>query len=277
MAPAATTTFKPHWYRKSNSRTITNHCIYQMPAELFIGQIFSDVPQRSTILLPPPSETRLWHPPECGPLRRSRPNLLNYKLSIWTTFIIQFITLLHLVCTISILLIEFWLIPIATTLIYQKKGLNVLGWGRLCTSPKSASLELCHSLAMVAKCLCTELVDPASIAPLMTIRCFALDKNHGVHPIRIGDTAGHIIVKATLNSTRQGVQEVAGSVQLCAGQISGTEAAVHAIRNFFPERRNWSPPARQCQQCLQLPRLTNSPTQHPESLSLPCYCPHQYL
>ena len=91
---------------------------------------------------------------------------------------------------------------------------------------------------MTVKRLCTELVDPASIVSLMTSRRFALHKNPGVHPIRIGDTAGPIIVKATLNSTRQGVQEVAGSVQLCAGQISGTEAAVHAIRNFFPERRN---------------------------------------
>ena len=36
---------------------------------------------------------------------------------------------------------------------------------------------------------------------------------------------------------------VAGSVQLCAAQISGTEADVHAVHNFFPERKNWSPPA----------------------------------
>ena len=54
----------------------------------------------------------------------------------------------------------------------------------------------------------------------------------------------------------------------------------HARRSeLFPERRNWSPPASQRQQRLQLPQLTNSPTQHTMStcMSLPCYCPHQYL
>ena len=59
-----------------------------MPAKLLTGQIFSDVPQRSTILLSPPNETRLWHPPGCGPLRWSHPNPLN--CSVWTIFIIYF-------------------------------------------------------------------------------------------------------------------------------------------------------------------------------------------
>lgn len=45
-------------------------------------------------------------------------------------------------------------------------GLDALGWRRLCTAFKLASVELCHSLALVAKRLCTELVDPAGIAPL---------------------------------------------------------------------------------------------------------------
>jgi len=45
----------------------------------------------------------------------------------------------------------------------------------LCTSFKTASFELCHSLALTAKCLCTELVDPGTIAPLMASRLIALD------------------------------------------------------------------------------------------------------
>ena len=112
-------------------------------------------------------------------------------------------------------------------------GLDALSWRRLCTSFKSASLELCHSLAATARRLCTELVDPASIAPLMANRLIALDKNPGVRPIGIGDTARRIIAKAILNTTRQDIQEVASSIQLCAGQISGIEAAVHAVRTLF--------------------------------------------
>jgi len=98
-------------------------------------------------------------------------------------------------------------------------------------------MELCHHLAMAAKCLCTELVDPASIAPFMPSCLISLNKNYGVCLIGIGDTARHIIIKAILNITRQGVQEAAGSVHIYAGQISGIEAAMHAIEHF-PERRN---------------------------------------
>ena len=67
----------------------------------------------------------------------------------------------------------------------------------------------------------------------MHSRLIALNKSYGVCPIEIGDTARHIIDKAILNTTRQGVQEAPGSVQLCAGQISGIEAAMHAVQNFF--------------------------------------------
>ena len=87
-------------------------------------------------------------------------------------------------------------------------------------------MELCHSLALVAKCLFTELVDPASIAPLVSCRLTALNKSPGVCPIGIGNTARHIII-------REDVQEAAGCLQLCAGQISGIEAAVHAVLTRF--------------------------------------------
>ena len=71
----------------------------------------------------------------------------------------------------------------------------------------------------------------------MASHLIALDKNPGVHTIGIGDTARHIIAKAILNITRQDVQEAAGSVQLCAGQIPSIEAAIHAIRSFSREKK----------------------------------------
>ena len=112
-------------------------------------------------------------------------------------------------------------------------GLDALGWRRLCTSFKTASFKLCHSLALTAKRLCTELVDPATIAPFMATRLIALDKSPGVRHIGIDDTARCIIAKAILNITRRDIQDAAGSLQLCAGQISGIEAAVHAVRTLF--------------------------------------------
>ena len=47
---------------------------------------------------------------------------------------------------------------------------------------------LCHSLALTAKHFCTELVDPATIAPLMAIRLIALDKNPGVRCLQFLST-----------------------------------------------------------------------------------------
>ncbi len=46
-----------------------------------------------------------------------------------------------------------------------------------------------HSIANVAKTLCTTYVDPESIAPFVACRLIALNKNPGVRPIGIGDTA----------------------------------------------------------------------------------------
>ena len=96
-------------------------------------------------------------------------------------------------------------------------SLDALGWRKLCTSFKSTSHNLCQSLASVTKCLCTDLVDPTSIAPFFASRLVALNKNPGVHPIGIGDTARRIIAKAILTITRQDVQEALGSLRLCAG------------------------------------------------------------
>ena len=85
----------------------------------------------------------------------------------------------------------------------------------------------------MAKRLCTQFVDPSGIASFLACRLIALNKKPGVRPIGIGDTARRIIAKAILMTIKCDVQEVAGSLQLCAGQIAGTEAAVHAVRSSF--------------------------------------------
>ena len=64
--------------------------------------------------------------------------------------------------------------------------------------------------------------DPRCVSPLLACCLIALDKNPGVRPIGIGETPRHIIAKALL--------ETVGSTQLCADQITGTESAVHAVR-----------------------------------------------
>ena len=105
----------------------------------------------------------------------------------------------------------------------------------MCTTFKSASTSLCQSLAEIAKRLCTSFVDPQGLAPLLASRLIVLDKCSGVRPIGIGDTARRIITKAVLVVARGEIQEAAGSVQLCAGQASGCEAAIHSVRAGFQD------------------------------------------
>ena len=44
-------------------------------------------------------------------------------------------------------------------------GLDAHEWRRLCTAFKGASTDLCNSLALVAKRLCTKYVDPKCVSP----------------------------------------------------------------------------------------------------------------
>lgn len=54
-----------------------------------------------------------------------------------------------------------------------------------------------------------------------------------MRPIGIGEVPRRIIGKAILKIIGSDVEEVAGPLQLCAGQDGGCEAAVHAVRSIF--------------------------------------------
>ena len=86
---------------------------------------------------------------------------------------------------------------------------------------------------MVARSICTSQVDPKGLAPLTACRLLALDKCPGVRPIGVGETFRRIIIKAILYVIGEDIKEAAGSSQLCAGQESGSEVAVHTMHRIF--------------------------------------------
>ena len=108
-------------------------------------------------------------------------------------------------------------------------GLDASGWRRLCTSFGRLSDDLCDAVAAVTRRLCTEYVDPDAIESLTACRFIALNKNPGVRPIGVAETLRRIMGKAILATISDDIQKAAGSVQLCAGQIAGIEAAIHAM------------------------------------------------
>ena len=112
-------------------------------------------------------------------------------------------------------------------------GLDARDWRRLCTSFSMASNFLCHSLSLLAKRLCTVLVDPHGLAPFTACRLIVLDKSPGVQPIGICETVKRLISKAILHVVREDVEQVTGAIQLCAGQTAGIEAAILATRLCF--------------------------------------------
>ena len=60
-----------------------------------------------------------------------------------------------------------------------------------------------------------------------------LDKNLWVCPIDVGEIVHCLPGKTIVNVDGTDMLEVPGSSQLCAGQLSGCTAAVHAVRNQF--------------------------------------------
>ena len=115
-------------------------------------------------------------------------------------------------------------------------GVDAKGFKRIlaCKSFKHSSVALCDSLATLARNLCTEYVDPSSIEALIASRLIPLDKG-GVRPIGVGEVIRRVISKSVMKVVKPDVMSASGSLQLCAGQPSGSEAAIHAMRNIFDE------------------------------------------
>ena len=103
-----------------------------------------------------------------------------------------------------------------------------------CKSSKQSLTKLCEAIATMAKTLCTQCIDPSTIEPLVASRLIPRDIGEGaVRPIGVGEVIRRICGKCVMNITRRDVVEASGSLQLCAGQKSGSEAAIHAMHRIF--------------------------------------------
>ncbi|XP_068691630.1 uncharacterized protein [Montipora foliosa] len=86
----------------------------------------------------------------------------------------------------------------------------------------------------MAKTLYTQYIDPSTIEPLVASRPIPLDNGEGaVRPIGVGEVIRRICGKCVMNITKRDVVEASGSLQLCAGQKSGSEAAIYAMHRIF--------------------------------------------
>ena len=115
-------------------------------------------------------------------------------------------------------------------------GMDAVGFKRIlaCKSFKRSSTNLCDSLAVLTKRLCTQYVDPLTIEPILANRLIPLDKGNGeVRPIGVGEVIRRIIGKCVSRVGKQDVIDACGATQVCAGHKSGSEAAIHAMHHIF--------------------------------------------
>ena len=103
------------------------------------------------------------------------------------------------------------------------------------TSFGDASDDLCTAIALFTRYLCFSYIDPRIVAPLMVCRLIASNKNPVVHPIGVCEVVRDIIAKACLSVVTENILKATGSRKLCAGQIAGAEAAVHAMHSVFKQ------------------------------------------
>lgn len=112
-------------------------------------------------------------------------------------------------------------------------GLDASNWRRLCTMYHGSSQRLCNAIAAVGRRLATTYLHPDGLRALTACRLIPLDKNPGVRPIGVCEALRRIIGKAILRVAGPDIRWAVGSLQLCAGQKAGSEAAVHAMQDLF--------------------------------------------
>ena len=94
--------------------------------------------------------------------------------------------------------------------------------------------DLCASIAAMTRRLRTEYIDPLSIEAILANRLIPLEKEEGaVRPIGVEEVIRRIMGKCVMIVTKPDVIDVSGSLQVFAGQKSGSEARIHAKRSIL--------------------------------------------
>ena len=118
-------------------------------------------------------------------------------------------------------------------------NLDADGWKRILTSNMYGkhNSDLCNAIAMMARTLCIKryCCTDGFLDGLFACRLIPLDKSPDLRPIGIGEILRRIIGKSVMAVMKTNIIDSVGNLQLCAGQKSGCEAAVHSMSNIFKE------------------------------------------
>ena len=117
-------------------------------------------------------------------------------------------------------------------------AMDAEGWRRILTSKQfgNSSSDLCKTIVRMTRKLCTVEDQHQSLEAFVACRLIPLDKNPGLRPIGVGEILRRIAGKVVVSTIREDITESVGSLQVCAGQEAGSEAAVHAMHEIFKEQ-----------------------------------------
>ena len=117
-------------------------------------------------------------------------------------------------------------------------AMDAEGWRRILTSKQfgNSTSNLCKAIVRMTRKLCTVEDEHESLEAFVARRLVPLDKNPGLRPIGIGEIVRRIAGKVVVSTIREDITESVVWVQVCAGQETGSEAAVHAMNEIFEEQ-----------------------------------------
>ena len=118
--------------------------------------------------------------------------------------------------------------------------LDAKQWKRiLCSNQfKGEAKELREQMAVFAKKIATQVIDPSTLQAYCANRLIPLDKAPGdaelqIRPIGVSEVMRRVVGKTISWSLGQDIQESAGPLQVATGLKGGSEAAIHSMRDIF--------------------------------------------
>ena len=98
---------------------------------------------------------------------------------------------------------------------------------------KKENKELREQIAILARKIASEIVDPNSLESFTSCRLIPLNKNPGIRPIGVGEVLRRIVGKSIAWVLKEDIQEAAGPLQTATGLQGGAEAAIHSMKIIF--------------------------------------------
>ena len=122
-------------------------------------------------------------------------------------------------------------------------GLDGDGWRRILCSTAfgTTNTDLRKAVAEMIKKLCIydlslDGINSTSIEAFTACRMIPLNKNPGLRPIGVGEVLRRIAGKVIMRVAKEDVINSVGSLQVCAGQNAGAEAAIHAMHDIYENK-----------------------------------------